>query len=93
MAVLASAILHERPRHCRPSPFCPDVFAVIVNGFVNPAMRGYPPPPGSMKTMELQRRQHQNPRVIRSYTQNLETQGLSAMWMDSHMRYNSSIAL
>jgi len=38
MAVLASAILHERPRHCRPSPFCPDVFAVIVNGFVNPAM-------------------------------------------------------
>ena len=79
MAVLASAILHDRPRHCRPSPFCPDVFAVIVNGFVNAVMRGYPPPPGSMTTMELQRRQHQNPRVIRSYRQNLEPQRLRMM--------------
>ena len=41
MAVLASAILHERPRHCRPSPF----LSVIVNGFVNAVMRGTPLPP------------------------------------------------
>src|SRR6185369_449800 len=34
------------------------------------------PSPWSMKTMELQRRQHQNLRGIRTYRQNLEPEGL-----------------
>ena len=38
---------------------------------------GTPLPPWSMKTRELQARQHQNPRGIRVYGQNLEPQGLT----------------
>src|SRR6185369_14536315 len=38
-------------------------------------------PPGSMETIELERRQRQNPRVIMTYTQNLERQGVTLTWV------------
>jgi hypothetical protein len=52
---------------------------------VNVLGHDYPPPPWSMKTMELQRREHQNPRGIRVYRQNLERVRVTVTWVRSHI--------
>src|SRR5207253_3129668 len=63
-----------------PNPrFAPQKRAPRTFGYA--ATAGYPPPPRSMKTMELHRRKHAALRVVGSYRQNLEPQRLTTMWL------------